>query len=121
MPIGPGKYDAVCTQVREQTKAQAVALMVLQGEHGSGFSNQCPLELMGNMAGLCDVVARQIRKEFPRSFDRAAAINSLGAALGYLLEPNERAQVRPDGPVIIFVDTDEGEISPDLKPHAPTA
>lgn len=46
---GPGKYDDLCTHVREATGADAVVLIVLNGSKGSGFSVQViagtPLEL----------------------------------------------------------------------------
>ena len=41
MSIGPGKYDEVCTQARISADALAVALIVLGGNKGSGFSVQC--------------------------------------------------------------------------------
>lgn len=40
MPIGPGKYDALTTSVRDATSARAVILIVVEGNQGSGFSVQ---------------------------------------------------------------------------------
>lgn len=40
MPTGPGKYDDLCTNVREQTEARAVILMVFDGTRGTGMSLQ---------------------------------------------------------------------------------
>lgn len=40
MARGPGKYDDVCSYVREQAKAETVVLIVLKGNRGSGFSVQ---------------------------------------------------------------------------------
>lgn len=40
MAEGPGKYDKLCTWVRERAKARGVILIVLDGEHGSGHSAQ---------------------------------------------------------------------------------
>jgi hypothetical protein len=37
---GPGKYDALATTVREAARARAVVVIVVDGEHGSGFSVQ---------------------------------------------------------------------------------
>lgn len=37
---GPGKYDALCTYVREQTNAGTVVLIILEGDDGHGFSVQ---------------------------------------------------------------------------------
>jgi hypothetical protein len=40
MAIGPGKYDDLCTLVREKAKARAVIVIIIGGEHGEGFSVQ---------------------------------------------------------------------------------
>jgi len=40
MALGPGKYDEHCTQVRRETQATGVCLMVFDGLKGSGFSVQ---------------------------------------------------------------------------------
>ena len=45
MPIGPGKYDHVVSQVRQDTHAEGVILIVVNGDLGSGFSCQLPLDL----------------------------------------------------------------------------
>jgi len=40
MARGPSKYDEIATVARESAKAAGVILIVLDGEHGSGFSLQ---------------------------------------------------------------------------------
>jgi hypothetical protein len=40
MPVGPGKYDDLTTHVRETTNAQAVVLIIVDGNRGNGFSVQ---------------------------------------------------------------------------------
>jgi hypothetical protein len=40
----PGKYDELCTYVREQAEAGTVILIVLGGNKGHGFSVQTTLE-----------------------------------------------------------------------------
>lgn len=40
MALGPGKYDGLCSTTRIAADADAVALIVLNGTHGSGFSIQ---------------------------------------------------------------------------------
>lgn len=40
MTVGAGKYDALCTYVRVQSRAQAAIVMVINGNKGSGFSVQ---------------------------------------------------------------------------------
>lgn len=37
---GAGKYDLACTRPRRDTQGQAVLLIVIAGQHGSGFSLQ---------------------------------------------------------------------------------
>jgi hypothetical protein len=50
MALGPGKYDTQCTQVREETQATGVCLLVFDGCKGSGFSvqteNLCSLAML---------------------------------------------------------------------------
>ena len=63
MSWGPGKYDDICTEVREKTNAQGgVLLVILDGDKGSGFS--CQTDLVGTiaLADLLENVARQIRE-----------------------------------------------------------
>lgn len=38
MPVGPGKYDELANHCFKEAKARGVVLMVLDGEHGNGFS-----------------------------------------------------------------------------------
>lgn len=38
MADGPGKYDAPCVSALVETKATAAVLIIIGGEHGSGFS-----------------------------------------------------------------------------------
>lgn len=37
---GPGKYDDLCTAVREAAEAEVAIVIVLGGNRGSGFSAQ---------------------------------------------------------------------------------
>jgi hypothetical protein len=63
MPIGPGKYDLLCTYVREKTDAQAAAVVVLKAGGGAGFSVQCPREFSPMLVNIFRHVADQIEKE----------------------------------------------------------
>jgi hypothetical protein len=63
MPIGPGKYDAWCTEVRQETNAGAVLLIVLDGVHGSGFSCQADLATTLTLPELLERVAADIRRD----------------------------------------------------------
>lgn len=40
MPLGPGKYDDLCTQARQAAGAVFTLLVIGEGIHGSGFSVQ---------------------------------------------------------------------------------
>lgn len=40
MTIGPGKYDDLCTDVREKAQALAALVIIIGGKHGGGFSCQ---------------------------------------------------------------------------------
>ncbi len=42
---GPGKYDNICTLVREGTEARGVIVIILGGNLGNGFSAQFDPEL----------------------------------------------------------------------------
>jgi hypothetical protein len=66
MPVGPGKYDEWCTAVRDETHAGAVILIVFQGEHGSGFSVQAPIEVTLRLPAILRDVAAEIERDLPR-------------------------------------------------------
>lgn len=63
MPPGPGKYDDACTVARESTQAEAVVLLVLNGDRGTGFSVQSHGEdISAALPDLLEHMARQIRQ-----------------------------------------------------------
>ena len=62
--IGPGKYDDVTTLVREQTQAQGVIVIVISGQHGSGFSVQAPLGVQIALPTLLRSLAAQIESDW---------------------------------------------------------
>ncbi|MCK1670340.1 hypothetical protein [Bradyrhizobium sp. 150] len=67
MPLGPGKYDDVCTMVREQvgtgtSAGSGVILIVLGGNKGSGFSCQADIEALTALPHILESVARQMRE-----------------------------------------------------------
>jgi hypothetical protein len=45
MPLGPGKYDALATDVRNRANAEGVIVIVFGGHLGNGFSVQAPLDI----------------------------------------------------------------------------
>lgn len=57
MPIGPGKYDDLCTLVRERTEAKGVLLIVVGGNNGLGFSCQADLVTTLSLPQLLRTVA----------------------------------------------------------------
>ena len=64
---GPGKYDELCTHVREQTNAEAVIVMVIGGNRGTGFSCQAPLDIQVMLPVILRNVATQIEDDGPIS------------------------------------------------------
>lgn len=63
MSVGPGKYDAECTQVRESTDAVGVVLAVVGGDRGSGFSVQATGEVLAALPGSLRAIADQIDQD----------------------------------------------------------
>lgn len=66
MPAGPGKYDDACTQARQATGGEAVVLIVLDGEQGSGFSVQVAGE---SIAHLLPFLLRTTADQIERSLN----------------------------------------------------
>jgi hypothetical protein len=70
MAIGPGKYDDLCTTVREYVglggtvlqSGGGVILIVIGGDHGNGFSCQADLETTLALPDILEDIAKQIRK-----------------------------------------------------------
>jgi len=63
MTVGPGKYDAEVTLVREATHAQGVLLLVFRGDRGTGFSAQLPFDMTIAMPALLRDMAQQIEAD----------------------------------------------------------
>ena len=62
---GPGKYDYLCTYVREMSRAQCALVIVINGDKGSGFSLQMVEDAMfdpDKVATLLENTARSIRE-----------------------------------------------------------
>jgi hypothetical protein len=70
--IGPGKYDALATHVRETTRARAVLLIVIDGAAGSGFSCQADIETTLALPAILERVAADIRRDGPGAGGRAS-------------------------------------------------
>ena len=63
MTIGPGVYDDEATMVRESTSAQAVALIVVRGDRGSGFSCQAMEDVILDLPAVLRSLADQIEAD----------------------------------------------------------
>jgi len=64
--IGPGKYDELCTQVREQAKAPAAMIIVIEGDKGSGFSCQLAEGYGIDLSYILRLVADQIERDLKK-------------------------------------------------------
>jgi len=62
--VGPGKYDVLCTHVREAAKAEGVAVIVVHGDLGSGFSVQGPPEMGLVLPKMLRTMADEIERDF---------------------------------------------------------
>lgn len=58
----PHKYDEACTAARIATGASGIILIILDGEHGPGFSMQAPPSLVPDMPGLLRRMADDIER-----------------------------------------------------------
>jgi hypothetical protein len=63
MPIGPGKYDDLCSEVRIKADARGVILFVIDGSKGSGFSCQADLATTLSLPDILERVAKDIRAD----------------------------------------------------------
>lgn len=61
---GPGKYDNLCTDVRERSGAVGAVVVIVGGQHGHGFSVQAPPELLASLPQMLEMVAKQMRADF---------------------------------------------------------
>jgi hypothetical protein len=64
MALGPGKYDQICTKVREEYHAAGAVVMIFLGDLGDGFSVQAPPELAAHLPRLLRHMAQQIEDSF---------------------------------------------------------
>lgn len=101
MALGPGKYDDLCTQVREQVKAEGVVMIIANGTNGSGFSVQAPMDMHAALPAVLESLAESIRADWTgqnagpmNDFHTAAfTLLTLGKAAGLLSRDDIRAKV----------------------------
>jgi hypothetical protein len=70
MAIGPGKYDAECTYVRDQADAARAAVIVIGGKLGHGFSVQGEGDAFQELAmlpGLLRKMANDIEASYAKT------------------------------------------------------
>ena len=60
MTAGPGKYDDICTRVREDADAHAAIVIIIEGNKGSGFSVQCVDGMILNLPKILRAVATEM-------------------------------------------------------------
>jgi hypothetical protein len=68
MAIGPGKYDDLCTLVRERVgigddTGGGVFVIVVGGNRGDGFSCQCDLQTMTTLPDVLQHIVDQMRDD----------------------------------------------------------
>lgn len=69
MPIGPGKYDTLCTDARVAAEAKVAILIIIGGHLGSGFSVQMdttiipPDRLVAVLGNVADGIEKDSRQE----------------------------------------------------------
>lgn len=102
MTMGPGKYDDLCTHVREQAQADGVVLIIANGKQGSGFSVQAPIDVHAALPGVLESLAESIRMDWtardnaaPMTDYQTAAFTllTLGKAAGLLSRDDIRGTV----------------------------
>jgi hypothetical protein len=66
MPLGPGKYDELCALVYQQAGVKdgdgGVAVIVIGGKNGHGFSVQADLVTTLKLAQTLEYMAAEIRR-----------------------------------------------------------
>lgn len=62
MPVGPGKYDDLCTDVRVKANADGAVVIIINGRHGHGFSMQASPAATVGLPRLLRDVAKEIER-----------------------------------------------------------
>ena len=63
MVVGPGKYDDLCNQIREEQAADGVFLLIANGEKGSGISCNMLASVARELPPVLRDVASSIEEE----------------------------------------------------------
>lgn len=64
MALGPGRYDDLCTLVRERAGVAegGAIVIIIGGDRGSGFSVQADLATTAKLPDLLEHIAKEIRE-----------------------------------------------------------
>jgi hypothetical protein len=68
MALGPGKYDAALTLARQACGATSAVLIVLDGEHGAGFSCQATAAMTLALPEFLRQLANSIEQDVKHDF-----------------------------------------------------
>jgi molybdopterin synthase catalytic subunit len=63
MAVGSGKYDDLCTYVREKAEAKGAIVIVIGGNRGEGFECQLDYVTMMKIPDMLEWIAEQIRDD----------------------------------------------------------
>lgn len=63
MTQGAGKYDELCTYVREQAQAAGAIVIITDGNKGMGFSVQLPPDLLATLPDVLTNIAKEVAKD----------------------------------------------------------
>ncbi len=63
MTLGPGKYDDLCTEVRERSGARCAIVIIFEGTHGPGFSCQGDILSLAKLPRVLRFLADQIERD----------------------------------------------------------
>jgi hypothetical protein len=64
--LGAGKYDDICSEIRNKTNAVGTILIVVNGNRGSGFSCQMPYEELAKLPDVLIDVAESIKQDIKK-------------------------------------------------------
>lgn len=66
MAYGPGRYDVICTALREELRAEGVVLLIAGSPAGSGFSVQGTPAFMVKLPQLLRDAADEAQRDLQR-------------------------------------------------------
>ena len=69
MAKGPGKYDDICTMVRQEAGSEGALILIFNGNQGNGFSVQGSPETYMELPGILRYVATQIETDLQKELN----------------------------------------------------